>query len=83
MVNGEWSMFSGFTQLRDDGADLPGREGFAGGVVAGLLEFVPKRVASTNPAHQVIDGGSRAAVGEVQEGKFLLGVWFVVHYYED
>ena len=83
MVNGEWSMFSGFTQLCDYGADLSWREGFAGGVVAGLLEFVPEGCAAANPRHEVVDGCTRIAVGEVHKGKLLLGVWFVVHYYED
>ena len=83
MVNGEWSMFSGFTQLCDYGADLSWREGFAGGVVAGLLEFVPEGCAAANPRHEVVDGCARVAVGEVQEGKLLLGVRadnkFIIH----
>ena len=74
MVNGQWSMFSGFPQLCDYGADLSWCEGFAGGVVAGLLEFVPEGCASANPRHEVVDGCARVAVGEVQEGKLLLGV---------
>jgi hypothetical protein len=65
---------SGFTQLCDYGADLSWREGFAGGVVAGLLEFVPEGCAAANPRHEVVDGCTRVAAGEVQEGKLLLGV---------
>ena len=72
-----------FPELCDYGADLSWREGFAGGVVAGLLEFVPEGCAAANPRHEVVDGCARVAVGEVQEGKLLLGVRFVVHYYED
>ena len=69
--------------MRDDGADLSWREGFAGGVVAGLLEFVPEGCAAANPRHEVVDGCAGGAAGEVQEGKLLLGVRpdgeFIIH----
>ena len=69
------NIFSWFSQLLHDCAHLSGREGFARGVIACLLEFVPERLASANPSHEVVDCRARITVGEVQEGKLLLRVW--------
>ena len=69
------NIFSWFSQLLHDCPHLSGREGFARGVIACLLEFVPERFASANPSHEVVDCRARITVGEVQEGKLLLRVW--------
>ena len=68
------NIFLWFSQLLHDCAHLSGREGFARGVIASLLEFVPERLASANPSHEMVDCRARITVGEVQEGKLLLGV---------
>ena len=69
------NIFSWFSQLLYDCPHLSGREGFARGVIACLLEFVPERFASANPSHEMVDCRARITVGEVQEGKLLLRVW--------
>ena len=61
--------------MRDDGADLSGREAFVVGVVACLPEFVPKGRAAANPSPQMIGGCARIAFWEIHQGQFLLQVW--------
>ena len=63
-----------FPQLFDDGTHLSGRERLAGSFVARRLQLLPKLGATVNPAHQVTHSRPWAAVREVHQGQFLLGV---------
>ena len=56
----------------EDGLDFAGGEGFSVVVVAHLLQFVPQHVVAADHRLQVLDGGLRGAVGEVEEGEFFL-----------
>ena len=58
----------------ENGLDFAGCEGFSAFVVAHLLQFVPQHVVAADHHLQVLDGGLRGAVGEVEEGEFFLGV---------
>ncbi len=62
------------TEPVDDGLDLAGGEGFALGIVADGLQFVPEHVVAADECHEVLDGGFGGAVGEEEEGKFFLCV---------
>ena len=65
---------SGFSQLFDDSFYLTGRKRLAGGFVARRLQLLPELGAAANPTHQVAHSRARAAVWEVHQGQFLLGV---------
>ena len=65
---------SGFSQLLDDSFHLSGRKRLAGGFVARRLQLLPELGAAANPTHQVAHGRAWAAVWEVHQGEFLLGV---------
>lgn len=61
-------------QLFDNGPYLLGRKLLAGSLVARLQEFIPEWGAAANPNHQVIDGGTRIALGKIHQSQFFLGV---------
>ena len=66
--------FLRFSKLLDDSLHLSGRECLAGGFVARRLQLLPELGAAANPTHQVAHGRAWAAVWEVHQGEFLLGV---------
>ena len=65
---------SWFSQLLYDSFYLTGRKRLAGGFVAHLLQLLTKLGAASNPTHQVAHGCVWAAVWEVHQRQFLLGV---------
>ena len=66
--------FLRFSQLLDDSFYLTGRKRLAGGFVARRLQLLPELGAAANPTHQVAHSRARAAVWEVHQGQFLLGI---------
>ena len=62
----KWYIPLRFPQKLHDGADLAGSEGLAVDVVAHGLELSPELGATAYPCHQVVDGGTWRAVGEVE-----------------
>ena len=61
-------------QLFDNGPYLLWRKLLAGSLVTRLQELIPEWGAAANPNHQVIDGGTRIALGKIHQSQFLLGV---------
>ena len=49
-------------------------EDFVGGGVAGGFELFVEVGASAYPAHEVVHGGARVALGEIELGEGALGV---------
>ena len=66
--------FLWFSQLLYDSFYLTGRKCLAGGLVAHLLQLLTELCAASNPTHQVVHGCVWAAVWEVHQRQFLLGV---------
>ena len=65
---------SWFAQVFNYYFHLPWRKALAGVLVAGIHQLLLYRLASFYPRHEVVFSHARAAVREVHERKFLLGV---------
>lgn len=65
---------SWFAQVFNYYFHLPWRKALAGVLVAGVHQLLLYRLASFYPRHEVVFSHARAAVREVHERKFLLGV---------
>ena len=68
------AFYSWFSEVVDDEAYLARGEDFVGGGVAGGFELFVEVGASAYPAHEVVHGGARVALGEIEPCEGALGV---------
>ena len=69
-----YDLRSWFSQVIEYGAHLASGEILAMRVIACGFQLLQERRIAVDPAHQMVGGGARVAVGEVEQGKLLFAV---------
>ena len=69
-----YDLRSWFSQVIKDGAYLASGEILAMIVIVCCLQLSLERRIAVDPAHQMVGGDARVAVGEVEQGKLLFAV---------
>ena len=69
-----YDLRSWFSQVIEYGTYLASGEILAMRVIACGFQLLQERRIAVDPAHQMVGGGARVAVGEVEQGKLLFAV---------
>lgn len=74
-----YDLRSWFSEVIEYGAYLASGEILAMRVIACCLQLSLERRIAVDPTHQMIGGGARVAVREVEQGKLLFGIASYFH----
>ena len=73
-VNINHSPLSRFPEVIENSLHLLGRERLASLFISHLLQFIPERLATPNPTHEMIHGRAWHTLGKVHQSQFLLRI---------
>ena len=74
-----YDLLSWFPEVIKYGAYLASGEILAMIVIASCLQLSLERGIAVDPAHQMVGGDARGAVGKVEHGKLLFGIASYFH----
>ena len=69
-----YQLSSRFPKVIDNSLYLLGRERLASLFIPHLLQFIPERLATPNPTHEMIHGRAWHTLGKVHQSQFLLRI---------
>ena len=74
ILNINHSPLSRFPEVIENSLHLLGRERLASLFIPHLLQFIPERLATPNPTHEMIHGRAWHTLGKVHQSQFLLRI---------